>query len=272
MSPLQKSTRRAAPRRTNRRVHTTLAAERVGVGAGVGIRRPGIIELWNAQRAKIVASVVTLLVMGVLLEFFNGDAFYVYGFQVTGLQFLTQAEVERASGVIGYNIFFIDARGVERGLTKLPEVKSARVTIGLPNRVAVEVNERQPEITWLRGAEAYWIDGDGIAFRARGNLTQLPSIRDLDQAAVKPGQPALPAAIATYRALREVWPAAPRAFEWSTARGLAYTDEHGWKIYLGDASEMTGKLVKLRALVPQLVGRGARIQFVDLSKSDPFFQ
>lgn len=266
MLSLQRGTRRAPPRRINRRMHTTTATGRVRPAL------PGIAELWNAQRPRIIAGALTLLLIGVVFEFFNGDLFYVYGLQVTGLQFLTEPEVERASGIISYNIFFVDARSAERALTKLPEVKSARVTAGLPNRVAVEIDERQPQITWLRGAESYWVDSDGIIFRARANLTQLPSIRDLDQTTVKPGQPARPDAINAYRALLPLWPQAPRAYEWSAARGLAYTDEHGWKIYLGDATEMAGKLVTLRTLVPRLVSQNVRIRFIDLGKGDPFYQ
>ncbi len=266
MSLTRRSTRRGVPRRTNRRLHSTAIAERVGSGL------PSLAGVWNAQRPKMVAGMFALLIVGVLFEFFNGDAFYVYGFDVTGTRFLTQAEVERASGVIGYNIFFIDARAVERALEKMPEVKSARVTTGLPSRVNVAIEERVPELIWLRGAETYWVTADGMVLRARANLTQLPSIRDLDQTAVKPEQRLQSDALDAYRALRAAWPEAPRAFEWSAARGLAYTDEHGWKIYLGDASEMAGKLAKLRALVPQLVSQNAKIKFIDVSKGDPFYQ
>ena len=260
------NTRRAAPRRTNRRMRTTATATEVRPTL------PDVASLWNTQRAKIIAAALTLLVAGVLFEFFNADLFYVYGLQTTGLRYLTQAEVERASGIIGYNIFFIDARSVERALAKLPEVKSVHVTTGLPNRVAVVIDERQPEITWLRGNEAYWVDADGIAFHARANLPQLPSIRDLDQTALKPGQPAPADAPAAYRALRAAWDSAPRAYEWSAAHGLGYTDEHGWKIYLGDATQMAGKLATLRALVPQLLSQKAKITFIDLGKGDPYYQ
>jgi cell division septal protein FtsQ len=266
MPPLQRNTRRAVPRRTHRRLHALAATERVGMVF------PSLAGVWSAQRVKIIALVLALLIGGTLFEFFNSDLFYAYGFSVTGVQFLTEAEVERASGVIGYNIFFVDARSVEQALRKLPEVKAAHVATGLPNQVAIQVEERVPEITWLRGTESYWLDQDGLVFRARANLTELPSIRDLDQAVVKPGQPIQSNAFAAYNGLRAAWPGAPRAFEWSGARGLAYTDEHGWKIYLGDPSEMAGKLAKLRALVPQLVSQNARITFIDLSKGDPFYQ
>ncbi|MDE3089977.1 MAG: FtsQ-type POTRA domain-containing protein [Chloroflexota bacterium] len=266
MSPQQRPYRRAAPRHTHRRLHSTATVDRKG------FELSGLLNGLSTQRQKVAASVLMLLVLAVLFEFFNGDWFYVYALDVNGIQYLSQGEVERASGVIGYNIFFVDAHAVERALAKLPEVKSVRVTTGLPQRVTVSVEERAPDVIWLRGAEAYWVDAEGIVFRARANLTTLPSIRDLDQVTVKPGQPVAPDAFAASRALRAVWPDAPRAFEWSTARGLAYTDEHGWKIYLGDASEMAGKLATLRALVPQLLSQNAKIKFIDLSKGDPFYQ
>ena len=266
MPPLQRSTRRAIPRRTNRRLHTLAATQTVGA------MWPGLTGAWSVQRVKIIAAALMLISVGVLFEFFNSDLFYVYDLNVTGVQFLTKTEVERASNVIGYNIFFVDARSVEAALKKLPEVKTAHVSTGLPNQMSIQVEERVPEITWLRGTESYWLDQDGFVFHARANLTQLPSIRDLDQGTVKPGQPIQSDAFAAYNALRADWPAAPRTYEWSTARGLAYTDEHGWKIYLGDSTEMAGKLAKLNALVSQLVSRSARITFIDLSKGDPFFQ
>ena len=149
----------------------------------------GLGRVWNTQQVKIIAAALILLILGGLFEFFNGDAFYVYSFDVTGTKYLTSAEVERASGLIGYNIFFIDAHSIEQALLKLPEVKSVHVTAGLPNQVAVQIEERVPEIVWLRGVNAYWLDHDGIVFNARANLTQLPTIRDLDQGTVKPGQP-----------------------------------------------------------------------------------
>ena len=266
MSPSHSSVRRAVPRRTHRKLNALATTQRAG------LLWPDVAGAWNAHHVKLIAAAFSLVILGALFEFFNGDAFYVYNFDVTGLRFLTKAEVESTSGLIGYNIFFVDARAVERSLSKLPEVKSVRVATGLPNLVDVQLEERAPEITWLRGGEAYWLDHDGIIFRARSNLTQLPMIRDLDQVAVKPGQSVQSNAFAAYNALRSAWPAAPRAFEWSSARGLAYTDEHGGKVYLGDSSEMAGKLAKLAALVPQLVSQNAHVTFIDLSKGDPFYQ
>ena len=79
MSPLQRQRSRAAPRRINRRVAHDSRRPHVLASA-----LPGIIELWNAQCAEVIAGVLTLLVIGALLEFFNSDLFYVYGLRVHG--------------------------------------------------------------------------------------------------------------------------------------------------------------------------------------------
>lgn len=232
----------------------------------------GSNEVWISRGRKIVAAALVCVLAIALYEFFNTDRFYVLDFDAVGLQYVSKGEVERTSGVIGYNIFFVDPHAVERALGKLPEVRSAHVTTGIPNRMVVEIEERQPEVAWLRGMEAYWVDADGVGFQARASLPELPVVRDLDQAAVKPGQRVQPAAIAAVGALRKAWPDAPRVFEWSAARGLALTDERGWKIYFGDATEMAGKVAKLHVLVPQLIAQNAKIKFIDLGKGDPYYQ
>ena len=232
--------------------------------------RWGVLE--KIPRSKALALLLAVLLGIVLFIFFDLDVFYVYHLEISGLDYVTPVEIEKASGLMGYNIFFIDARAAERALQKLPEVKSAHVYAALPSRVSVVIEERQPEVVWQRGPENYWVDADGIVFRARASVSNVPTLRDVDTSPIKLGQKLYAAPLDAYHALRLAWSDAPRNLEWSNQRGLAYTDEHGWKIYLGDASEMAGKLAKLRALVPQLVGRNPSIRFIDVGKGDPYYQ
>lgn len=265
MSSQRPPTRRKPSRRVNRRMQTIATATRAD-----GL--PGAAVFWNVQRPRLLALFASLLAVAVLFEFFNADFFYVFGLDIRGINYLTPAEVEKASGAIGYNVFFVDPNAVERAVAKLPEVKSVHVSASVPHNVAVDVDEREPEIIWQRGTETDWVDGDGVLFRARASLANLPSIRDQDQTPVKPGESVPAAALAAYHTLVSLWPQAPHTFEWSAARGLGYGDEHGWKIYLGDSNAMAGKLVTLRSLVPRIVAKGTKITFIDLSKGDPFYQ
>jgi hypothetical protein len=229
-------------------------------------------SLWNTQRPRIAAAALVLFVGVALFVLFDADPFYVYNVQVNGTRYLTVAEVQKASGILGYNIFFVDSRAVERTLAKLPAIKTVRVSANIPNQVTIEMEERKPELAWLRGNEIYWIDANGFGFPARANLAELASVRDLDQAPVKLGARVSMDVINAFWGFRRAFPDGPRVLEWSAVRGLAYTDEHGWKIYLGGADEMAGKVAKLRALVAQLVAQNAKIKFIDVGKGDPYYQ
>jgi cell division protein FtsQ len=214
-----------------------------------------------------------LVVLGITLyAFFDTDYFYVFQFNIVGTRFLTNAEIEKASGIRGYNVFFIDTRAVERALMQMPEVKSARVVVRLPNDVTMEIVERQPLAVWQRGAENYWVDAEGVLFRMRASLPELPTVRDVDAGTLALGQRAPANAFAAFVALRAAMPESPRALEWSSARGIAFTDERGWKVYLGTADDMPAKIAILRALVAQLIAQNARIRFIDLGKGTPYYQ
>ncbi|MBI4786614.1 MAG: FtsQ-type POTRA domain-containing protein [Chloroflexi bacterium] len=267
---------RATPRRAMNRITTRPIGRRTrlhSTAEAAITRTPAMSrEMWKARRPKLMVGGLILALVAALFVFFDTDQFYLFDFQVAGLQHLTKPEIARASGIAGYNIFFVETQQVERALVKLPEVKFAQVTASMPNHLTIAIEERKPEFAWVRGGETYWVDAEGIAFKARTNLPALPVMHDLDQTSVKPGQTISPAAFAALRALRDAWRESPRAFEWSTARGLSFSDERGWKIYLGDAEEMAGKLAEYRALVAMLLAQKIQVKFIDLGKGDPYYQ
>lgn len=263
MSALRQPTTRFS-RASHRRVQMTTARVSSVPSAWSRLRLPA--------RPKMVALGMLVVLASILYAFFDTDYFYVFQFNIVGTRLLTYSEIEQASGLRGYNIFFIDPRAVERALVKMPEVKAARVTTRLPNDVTIEIEERQPIGVWLRGAETYWVDAEGILMRMRAQLPELPVVRDLDAGTLVVGQRAPVNAFAALVALCAAMPDSPRALEWSSARGIAFTDERGWKIYLGTADDMPGKIAILRALVAQLVAQNARIRFIDLGKGTPYYQ
>lgn len=282
--PRRRATDRVAPRTTKSRTRLHLSTEgsartRAPAAPAPSATPRAVLRsraesaaVWRARRPKLLAAAVVIALAAALAAFFITDQFYVYTIQVNGIEFLTQSEVERATGLVGYNIFFVEPAAAERALSRLPEVKTARVTTAVPNHLSIEIQERVPEMTWLRGSETYWVDADGVAFRARATLPELPTVRDLDQQPVKTGQALATDGRLAAQALRSAWRDAPRALEWSAARGLSFVDERGWKIYLGNAVEMAGKLTKYRALAAQLVATNAKIKFIDLGKGDPYYQ
>jgi cell division septal protein FtsQ len=248
-------------------------ATAVANGSTVALPRSEVsAETWRAARPKVLALAIAVLLGSLVFAFFNFDFFYVFEPDVIGLENLSKEDVIQASGVTGYNVFFVDGTSVERALSKLPEIKSVHVVPGLPSQLSIQITEREPTVAWQRGTERFWVDTDGVVFRAHGDKPDLTTIRDLDQAPVKPGGQVTLKALDAYQALQIAMPEAPRQLDWSSARGLAFTDEHGWKIYLGDENGMTGKVVKFKALVQQLESQKAQVKFIDLGRGDPYYQ
>ncbi len=262
---LYTTTTRQVARRT--RLHTT--AETVAVAPTMPRSAPPIAD---HREAKILAAAGALVLITLLALLFGTDWFFVEDLEITGVQFLTKPEIVRASGVQDYSIFFVDTASVQKSLERFPEVKHANVRTGLPNRVVVDIAERQPWLTWKRGTETYWVDDAGIAFAARMTLADLPALTDGDAAAIKLGEPVPAKTFKAYRALRDAWTDSPRVFGWTSARGITVTNEYGWKIYFGDASDMAGKVAVMRALVTQLRERNVKVQFIDLGQGDPFYR
>lgn len=227
---------------------------------------------WPPYVPKAFAVGLLISLLYILYEFFYSPTYYVSDFDAAGLNRLTREEIVSAGAFVGSNVFFVDPFEVEHRLEALPEIKSAHVSTVLWNPMTVQVAEREPELAWVTGTSMYWVDRDGIGFRARVILPDLPTVRDMDVTSVEVGKLIQPDAIAAVRALRLAWPEGPRSFEWSILRGLSMTEEHGWKIYVGYADGMGDKVAKLRALVGQLAAQNAKIKYIDLSKGDPFYQ
>jgi cell division septal protein FtsQ len=223
-------------------------------------------------RSKIFAIFLLVLLAVGLYEFFMDEWFFVERVEVQGLNILTQREVERATGVLGYNTFFLEPSQIERAVGAMPEIKSAHVMLGIPNSMLIEIEERVPETIWFKGDEAFWVDADGLAFKARSPRTDLPTVRDFDPTGLQAGKRVTPPAFNAFRAVRAAWQSAPKSFEWTASNGLAAIDEHGWKIIFGDASDMDLKIAKLKALMARLVAQGTRVKFIDLGKGEPFYQ
>lgn len=226
----------------------------------------------NPRLPKVAALLIALMFCALLFVVFTSDAFLVVNVSASGNKYLPSKEIETASGVLNSNLFSIEPEMVAKAVQALPEVKSVRVSTSVPNQIVIDVEERQPQILWQTGSEAFWIDQEGIAFALRANLGNLVVVTDLDQLPVRLGEPVASAAFAAVNAMRKTFPDGPRVFGWSSGRGLAFTNDRGWKIYLGDSSEMAGKAAKYRALVAQLSAQNAKIKFIDLGKGDPYYQ
>ena len=100
----------------------------------------------------------------------------------------------------GANLATIDFKGKRDDLLKTPNIRDVRIERRMPNRVTIEVIEREP-IARVAGHSRHAsigrvTDSEGVVFRFQRNIAALPIIREAEQTNTTPGQKLLGTAAA----------------------------------------------------------------------------
>jgi cell division septal protein FtsQ len=74
---------------------------------------------------------------------------------------------ERLALEPGQNIFQIASGPLEAAILEIPAVAGVEVSVGLPDTVVVDVEERRPILVWQVGERAFLADGTGLLFAER---------------------------------------------------------------------------------------------------------
>lgn len=103
---------------------------------------------------------------------------------VSGLAWTPQQRILDALALpAGQNLFTLSAGDLEARLASVSAVRSARVTVALPDEVRVAVSEREALVRWQVGARQFLVDGSGLLFADLGGdppaaASALPLIAD----------------------------------------------------------------------------------------------
>jgi cell division septal protein FtsQ len=82
---------------------------------------------WRERRPKFLAAALIVLFVVSLYQLFANDLFYVPQLTLSGTRILPAAELDQATAIHGWNIFFVNSHDVESAIKRLPEVKDAQV-------------------------------------------------------------------------------------------------------------------------------------------------
>jgi hypothetical protein len=90
---------------------------------------------------------------------------------------------ERLGLVPGQNIFQIASAPLEAALLEIPAIASVDISVGLPDTVVVDIEERRPILVWQAGERAFLVDGTGLLFAERADpapaaVAGLPVVTD----------------------------------------------------------------------------------------------
>jgi cell division protein FtsQ len=231
-----------------------------------------VVSFWQDQGGKALGFFLLLALGWLTYQLFATEAFYIYEARVVGNQLVPAEEIYQNSGLDETSIFWISPGQVEATIVSLPNIKEAEVHCGLPNRVTIEVVERQPQIIWQQGEKRYWVDEEGTVLPARGELTEATVIVDLDERPLQPGDHVNPQVIAGAQKLRSLLPELTTV-QYVSHTGISFQSEQGWPIYLGQGENIEQKVAIMKALLQEIAAKGVYPQFIDLRfKGSPYYK
>ncbi len=259
----------------------------ISLGAtGAEVQLPGVPFVrpsWRWVSASLAVGLVVILGM-----MWSHPAFMVHTIEVQGLQRLDAQELHLVLGLGNAPIFTVDPTVLEHNLLlAFPEFATVEAEVGLPNRVVVRVEERQPVLGWRNEQGLVLVDAQGVSFPARGLVTdagedtasggaRLPVVEApnlvmaLETAAEGEADPEQ--ALNPYvgrqlltpeqvSAILTVSGKAPggAAIVFDPHHGIGWQDPAGWMVYFGtDGGDIHAKLEMYAAIVQDLTNRGIR--------------
>jgi cell division septal protein FtsQ len=224
---------------------------------------------------RLASFVLSALLGTVLYYAFNLPQLRVVEVQVTGNQIVTPAEINSVMNVAGQPVFLLSASDLETRLRlNYPELATVRVTVSLPNLVAVEISERKPVIRWEQGGGYTWIADDGVAFRPRGEVAGLISVVAESAPgperteAVDPLHPAPYLSVQMIQTLKGLSSHVPPggSILYDGRMGFGWNDPRGWSAYFGITShDVELKMKVYESMVSSLEQRGIRPALINVT-------
>ena len=162
------------PRRRWRRnpaltaVLARIAATRF-LGSGLALSLLGAVAVWGAVRGGTYADFVAA--QGSLPDIAAKAAgFSIKAVTITGTRELTEAEILELAGIGPRNsLVFLDVAELRARLKAVPLIREASVSKLYPNRLLIEVEERQPTALWQK---------DGIVALVAADGTPIDNLKD----------------------------------------------------------------------------------------------
>jgi cell division protein FtsQ len=222
----------------------------------------------------LVAAVLPLLLATAAWVLWGSPLFAVRAVQVDGVQVdgvhsLSAAEVRDAAGLRpGTPLLRVDLDGAAARVRRLPQVATAQVSRGWPDRVVVTVAERVPVAVVERAGQRTLVDAGGVLFDTLTGPAPA-GVVPLDVAAPGPADPATRAALAAVEALPgEVRGQVTRVAA-PTPGEVTLTVAGPVTVLWGDGGAPAAKAAALRGLLDQLrTGALAKAAVIDVSAPD----
>ncbi|TMC64933.1 MAG: FtsQ-type POTRA domain-containing protein [Chloroflexota bacterium] len=196
--------------------------------------------------------------------------------QIVGATHLTSAQIIAALALPpDRNIFFLNHGELEQRLTAIPWVRSATVSLALPDRVTANLTEWKPSAVLQVGEATYAMNDLGQVLDPTAEAGGLTVINRPDFGPVAYGQRAvdrdlLPMLLQLKAGFAPAFKISLMSLQLDRRQVLTAQTDRGWAIIFGqmvtsdDRATLTPKLAALRALGSRIDLPSAPIQYINL--------
>jgi cell division septal protein FtsQ len=196
--------------------------------------------------------------------------------EVIGTTHLTPAQIIAALSLpADRNIFFLNHSELEQHLTAIPWVRSASVSLALPDRVTATITEWKPSAVLQVGEATYAMNDLGQVLDPTAEAGGLTVINRPDFGPVAYGQHAvdrdlLPLLLQLKAGFAPAFKISLMSFQLDPRDVLTAQTDRGWTIIFGqmvtsdDRATLTPKLAALRALGNRVDFTSTQIQYINL--------
>ncbi len=250
---------------------------------GIEVHLPAIRFSGQSAKWRFVSFGLSLALGSALYLGATSPLFMTAAPEVSGNQRIPAAEIEAVLASTNLKIFTLVPQDMQERLRlNFPELLDANVHVWLPNRVTVEVRERQPVIEWQQDGGYTWIDATGVAFRPRGTVDGLITLQAQNApapATTAPTDPLSPGAFVSpdlVAAARALAPHAPSgaSMMYDPTYGLGWTDSRGWQAFFGEqARDVALKIRVYNSMIQMVNAKGITPEFISVQYAEaPYYR
>src|SRR5689334_17569560 len=230
----------------------------------------------DVRRGRIIDLTGLALLVALAITFATSPDYQVQSVTVVNSKVLTDDQAARLTGVLGTNIFMVDAKQVVTRLRQSPFIKSATVETTLPGQVLIHVDERKPNVVWvLIDNTPYLISDDGVIISQATTLQGYIVVYDKD---TTPGtlhfgeklerQDVVDVAQQLYMKLPGTSGLQISQMEYQVAGGVTIVTDTGRRVRFGDGAQLDVKIRVVAALVKDLAAQKQDWHLIDARSPD----
>jgi cell division septal protein FtsQ len=230
----------------------------------------------DVRRGRIIDLTGLALLVALAITFATSPDYQVQSVTVVNSKVLTDDQAARLTGVLGTNIFMVDAKQVVTRLRQSPFIKSATVETTLPGQVLIHVDERRPNVVWvLIDNTPYLISDDGVIISQATTLQGYIVVYDKD---TTPGslhfgdklerQDVIDVAQQLYMKLPGASGLHISQMEYAVAGGVTVVTDTGRRVQFGDGAQLDLKIRVVTALINDLTAQKQDWHLIDVRSPD----